>query len=67
MPRVKVGPAPPDIKSLDIEIARLREFRHEVCGAFRRAADARSEVEFLHQILVWVMKMIEGRSEVAKP
>ena len=25
MPRVKVGPAPPDIKTLDIEIARLRD------------------------------------------
>ena len=36
-------------------------FRHEVCGAFRRAVDARSEVEFLHQILVWVIKLIAGR------
>jgi hypothetical protein len=25
MPRVKVGPAPPDHKTLDIEIARLRD------------------------------------------
>jgi hypothetical protein len=25
MPRVKVGPAPPDNKTLDIEIARLRD------------------------------------------
>jgi hypothetical protein len=40
-------------------------FRHEVCGAFRRAVDARSEVEFLHQILVWVIKLIAGRSEAA--
>jgi len=26
MPRVKVGPAPPDRKTLDVEIARLRDF-----------------------------------------
>ena len=25
MPRVKIGPAPPDIKTLDIEIVRLRD------------------------------------------
>ena len=25
MPRVKVGPAPPDRKTLDVEIARLRD------------------------------------------
>ena len=26
MPRVKIGPAPPDRKTLDVEIARLRDF-----------------------------------------
>ena len=25
MPRVKVGPAPPDVSTLDVEIARLRD------------------------------------------
>ena len=25
MPRVKVGPAPPDASTLDVEIARLRD------------------------------------------
>ncbi len=38
-------------------------FRDEVCGAFRRAADARSNAEFLHQTLVWVIDLIAGRSK----
>ena len=40
-------------------------FRDEVCGAFRRAATARSNAEFLHQTLVWVIELIAGRSKAS--
>ena len=38
MPRVKVGPAPPDASTLDVEIARLRDLDCFASGPFAQRA-----------------------------
>ena len=58
MPRVKVGPAPPDRKTLDVEIARLRDLdvgalRAGWRNAFRRQPPANLPRHILFRMLAY--------------
>ncbi len=58
MPRVKVGPAPPDRNTLDVEIARLRDLdvgalRHRWRTVFRRQAPPHLPRHLLVRVLAY--------------
>ena len=58
MPRVKVGPAPPDAKTLDVEIARLRDLDVRDLQArwrntFRRAPSPHLPRHLLFRVLAY--------------
>ena len=58
MPRIKIGPAPPDRKSLDVEIARLRdldvgELRIRWQNAFGRSPPPRLPRHLLFRVLAY--------------
>jgi hypothetical protein len=48
MPRVKVGPAPPDASTLDVEIARLRDLWIASLQARSRNVFRRKPVRIIH-------------------
>jgi hypothetical protein len=58
MPRVKIGPGPPDIKALDIEIARLRDLNVRDLqarwhNAFRRRPSPHLPRHLLFRVLAY--------------
>lgn len=58
MPRVKVGPAPPDRNTLDVEVARLRDLdvgalRHRWRTVFRRQAPPHLPRHLLFRVLAY--------------
>ena len=58
MPRVKIGPAPPDQKTLDVEIARLRdldvgELRARWHTVFRRRPPPHLSRHLLFRVLAY--------------
>jgi hypothetical protein len=36
--------------------------RREICGMFRRATQAKSTAELLHDIVIWVIGMLTGEN-----
>ncbi len=41
------------------------DFRQEIVGAFRRAAEARNVTQLMHQVLAWGTNLITGERVVA--